>query len=222
MIVYRLTALFLVLGGLFLIATVTLPIVTYEVFTARRFVREEEKFLSPLGNNKVLSAKVVDLTRASNWFSGEVPISEPKNISQSIRYYTFSIPKLKIDKATAEVGGEDLSKSLIHYKGTALPGQIGNTVIFGHSVLPQFFNPQNYMTIFSTLPTLKLGDEVTINYDGITYRFTISEMFEVSPNDVYVLAQPNDRPHLTIITCVPPGTYLRRLVIKADLVPPKI
>lgn len=219
MIIYQIASIALIIGGLVLLLTAVFPIVSYEVLTAPRFKATKERLLSPV--SRALPGRVVDLTRASNWFEGEESVAT-QPISSNVRYYTVSIPKLRIDQAAAEIAGEDLSKSLIHYKGTALPGRVGNTVIFGHSILPQFFNPKNYLTIFSTLPTLRLGDEVIVDYDQITYRFIVREMFEVSPTDIQVLAQPNDRPRLTLITCVPPGTYLRRLVVRAELASPKL
>lgn len=211
--IYKFMALVLVVGGLALVGTATLPIATYELVTSRRFTPKNNGLLSPLAAGQ-LNGKVVDLTRASNWFVGSLP-EQPVNTN--VRYYTISIPKLRIENATTELGGEDLSKNLIQYTGTAPPGRVGNAVIFGHSILPQFYNPKNYMSIFSTLPTLKIGDEILVDYDGIKYKFIISEMTEVQPSDIGVLAQPNDRPHLTLITCVPPGTYLRRLVVRAEL-----
>ena len=112
----------------------------------------------------------------------------------------------------------DLKKSLIQYPQTALPGQLGNAVIFGHSVLPQFFNPKSYWTIFSTLFKLKQGDEILLNYDNIQYRYLVEEMFEVQPSDLSVLEQRFDGRYLTLITCTPPGTYLRRLIVRARIV----
>ncbi|MBI4057887.1 sortase [Candidatus Microgenomates bacterium] len=215
---YRLTAIALLSTGITLIATVVLPIFSYELLTARRFGRPRESLLSPVAQNWEVP-RVVNLTRASNWFVG-TPSLTLGEVSSSIKYYTISIPKLKIKQATVEIGGEDLSRNLIQYQGTALPGRIGNSLILGHSVLPQFFNPKNYLTIFSNLPKLKKGDEIVVEYDGITYRYSVSDMFEVEPSNLSVLEQNGDRPQLTLVTCVPPGTYLRRLVVKADLVPP--
>lgn len=213
--IYKIIAIVFILGGLILIGTVTLPIAIYELFTSRRFETKTSGLISPVTNNSI-AGRVVDLTRASNWFIGS-PLTGQETTNTNIRYYTISIPKLKIQNATTEIGGEDLSRSLIHYQGTAVPGRTGNSVIFGHSILPQFYNPKNYMSIFSTLPTLIVGDEILVDFDGIRYKFIVSEMTEVGPADIGVLAQPNDKPHLTLITCVPPGTYLRRLVVRAEL-----
>jgi sortase A len=152
-----------------------------------------------------------DYTDASNWFAGSTKTKE----SQDYAVYSLSIDKLRITNAVVRSDHTDLKQSLIHYPGTAYPGYLGNSVIFGHSVLPQFFNPTNYLTIFSTLHTLKPGDTMSINADGASYTYKISDMYEAQPDDLSPLAQVYNGRYLTLITCTPPGTYLRRLIIKA-------
>jgi len=211
----RYLALSFVFFGLFLVLNASVPIVQYEIFSLSQFSGE---LLSPVSKSQVLGSatETYNLTRASNWFIGQpdLPI-----VSSKVKYYNISIPRLGIKDATVEIGGEDLSKSLIHYSGTSLPGQQGNAVIFGHSSLPQFFSPTNYLTIFTKLPSLKKGDDVFVEYDGIKYTFRVEQMFEVKPTDIQVLEQRYDDSYLTLVTCVPPGTYIKRLVVKARIVP---
>lgn len=207
----------LIVGGIGLIAFVGLPMIHYEIIALRSFKKPE--LISPLVQRvRTVSAGNFDLTKASNWFVNAPVLPE---VPTKVQYYNLSIPKLKIKKALVEIGGDDLSKSLIHYKGTALPGQQGNAVVFGHSTLPQLYDPKNYLTIFSLLPTLERGDIVRIDYDGITYFYKIEKMFEVNPDDVEILIQRFDDAYLTLVTCVPPGTYLRRLVVQAKLLSPE-
>lgn len=213
---------FLIAIGLFLLANAAWPIISYELVTSFRFQKKlikpvpQQAVARPMSQNQVLGQKAqeVDYTKPSNWFP-----SAPKLPPQpsKITHYTISIPKLEINQAIVEIGGEDLQQALIHYPGTALPGQYGNVVIFGHSVLPQFFNPENYKTIFSTLPTLEEEDEIFIDYDGITYRYLVNQMVEVGPDDISVLEQWYDSEYLSLITCVPPGTYLKRLIVRGKL-----
>ena len=197
------------------------PIISYELALAPKF--QESKVIKPYftfpQNENLFSFGVVgagqgDLTEIQNWFPKNW---QNTNISRT-RYYNLSISNLGIFNAVVSVGGENLSEGLIHYGGTAYPGSFGNAVIFGHSVLPQFFNPHDYMTIFSTLPTLKMGDEIIVDFDGVRYCYQVEEMVEVEPEDLSILEQRFDDSYLTLITCVPPGTYLRRLVVKARLV----
>ena len=134
-----------------------------------------------------------------------------------VNTYTLSIPKLKIEDALVTISGDDLHASLVHYGGTGLPGQYGKTVVFGHSTLPQFYSPKSYTSIFSLLPTLKVGDDIEITYDGVTYKYTIFEMVVLDPTDLTVLEQRFDDSYLTLVTCVPPGTYWKRLNVRAKL-----
>ncbi len=206
----RYLPLTVLLVGIIFLTSVFWPILKYE-FKSQSFSQQLISPVEVLGE----STTVVDYSRPSSWFPTAPSLSpQPSKIT----HYTLSIPKLKIEKAIVHIGGEDLMDSLIQYPGTALPGQPGNTVIFGHSVLSQFFNPKNYKTIFSTLPTLKEGDEILIDFDGIAYRYEIASLHEVLPENVSVLEQHYNAEYLTLITCVPPGTYLRRLVVMARLV----
>jgi sortase A len=159
----------------------------------------------------------VDDTNPSTWFTGVKDFS-----ASTVSYYTISVPKLKIDSATVAIGGDDLNKSLVQYPGTALPGKRGDSVIFGHSILPIFNNPKNYISIFTMLPTLQKGDQIFVNYDGVSYTYEVETMFEVFPTDIQVLDQDTSDSFLTLVTCVPPGDPRdpKRLLVRARVVPP--
>lgn len=169
----------------------------------------------------VILNSALDYTDLSNWFSG----SEIKNLkeNQEAISYTMEIPKLNIYKAEVLVGGTDLNRSLIQYPGTALPGQLGSPVIFGHSVLRQFYNPQlsnprRYNSIFSYIMTLEKGDKIYVTQDNVRYTYVVQSKSEVKPTDTYILSQRYDARQIKLVTCVPEGTYLRRGVITAQLV----
>jgi len=169
--------------------------------------------LPPITNNQ-------DLTQASNWFPNAPQVTPNPS---SITHYTIDIPKLNIQNAVIQIGGNDLKSQLIQYAETANPGEFGSPVIFGHSILRQFYNPsesnpRRYLSIFSTIMTLKIGDEILVNFDGIEYLYKVSDKYEVTPDQVEVLRQRYDRQGLKLITCTPEGTYLRRGVIEAQLV----
>ncbi len=215
----RTLSLGMVVIGLLFLLNASWPIISYELFASSSFKRND--LISPIiDSGRVLGASIqgnnFDSTNANSWFVGNTSLP---SVESKVRYYNISVPKLKIKNAVVEIAGENLKQNLVQYKGTALPGQIGNAVIFGHSALPQFYSPSNYLTIFTKLPTLKKGDDINIDYDGIKYHYVIEEMFEVEPTDIEVLAQKFDDSYLTLITCVPPGTLLRRLVVRARISP---
>jgi sortase A len=209
----------LIVIGITIIASVIWPLISYELFTAPNLKPQE--FLSPIpvhGKETQQDLNLdsnTNLKNPKNWFP---EANFPENNKTNITHYTLSIPKFEIEDAVVAIGGEDLSKNLIHYPNTALPGGRGATIIFGHSILEQFFNPENYLAIFSLIPKLELSDDIIIRFDGITYTYRVIDKIEVQPTNLSVLDQPYDNEYLRLITCSPPGTYLRRAVITAALV----
>jgi LPXTG-site transpeptidase (sortase) family protein len=139
-------------------------------------------------------------------------------------YYYLTVPKLDIDRAKVETHPPDLNPedSLGHYVGSAYPGEVGNTFLYGHSVLPTFYNPKNYMAIFSTIHTLDIGDEFTIEYNNKKYNYAVEQKRTKKPEELdplagYKPAYLGDST-VTLMTCSPPGTKIKRLMVDAVLI----
>jgi sortase A len=216
----KLLASFLLISGLLIIASIVAPIsmslVGSILFpTIHPLDPSVTGDPSPIVVNS-LGAADTSYNSPQTWFTGTPPAANP--ISTPIKYYTLTYSRLNIFDIPIEISGENLEKNAIQYPGTALPGSYGNTVIFGHSALPQFYNPSNPFTVFNHLPEARVGDEIIINYDGVTYRYQARELLEVKPTQIEVLSQRFDRHELTLITCVPLGTYWNRFVLRAELV----
>lgn len=113
-----------------------------------------------------------------------------------------------------------LEEGVVHYPGTARPGQAGNFFITGHSSYYPWA-PGKYKTIFARLPQLTVGDEYWVYYNGDRHRYIIQEKKEVRPSDVSILDQPLDRRIGTLMTCTPVGTTLKRFVLMAQEVDPE-
>jgi len=230
--------------GLGLISSVIWPIINYQTSFIIRGKQDYplSGFISPLvleDSSSVVAQENsgpqiisdVDFSKASNWFTNSsLLINTYKNPNQSgpqsprpsssstVDFFKLSIPNLGIKNALVKINGEDLNKSLIHYPETALPGNLGSVIIFGHSTLPQFFKPDDYSSIFSTLPTIEVGSDIFINYDQVTYTYRVVKTYEVKPEDTWILRQDYDQKSLKLVTCVPPGTRLRRLIVEAKLI----
>lgn len=139
------------------------------------------------------------------------------------KYYYLTIPKLDIFNAKVETNPVDLSpdEALGHYPGSALPGEIGNAFIYGHSALPIFYNPKNYKAIFSKLGDLEAGDTFTIIYNNKSYVYAVERLRTLKPNEVNPLAEIKPRylneSTAVLMTCTPPGTKINRLLVEAVL-----
>ncbi|HVE80731.1 MAG TPA: class D sortase [Candidatus Dormibacteraeota bacterium] len=139
----------------------------------------------------------------------------------------INIPKINVSVPVVypEVNDEAsiqkaLQSGVVHYAGTAKPGQRGNTVIVGHSS-NDWWEPGDYKFAFVLLDKLVPGDTMTVNYNSKRYLYEVTESKVVEPTEVSVLAQ-TEEPILTLITCTPPGTSWKRLIVRAKQVSPVI
>lgn len=214
----------LIVCGLVSLGWAIWPIASFQLLSARAFTR----IITPVSDPGIGGQDKSDggieaggYTNPNLWF----PNRPQKKVVTPVNSYLISIPKLRISNALVVIAGDNLKDSLIHYGGTALPGEYGNTVIFGHSTLPQLYDPLNYTSIFSLLPTLKParspdpGDDIFLTYDGISYHYVVTDMHITKPDDLSPLEQRFDDSYVTLITCVPPGTYWERLNVTARLKP---
>jgi LPXTG-site transpeptidase (sortase) family protein len=108
-----------------------------------------------------------------------------------------------------------LQQGVVHYPGTASPGQVGNVFITGHSSYYPW-DPGQFKDVFAVLGQLEIGDEYYVYYDQQKFTYKVIEKYEVTPDNVNVLQQPHDKKISTLMTCTPVGTTLRRLIIRAD------
>ena len=112
-----------------------------------------------------------------------------------------------------------LRSGVVHYPDTAVPGQVGNVVIFGHSS-GQVWAPGDYKFVFTHLEKLNPGDKLFLEYQGTRYEYDVTGKQIVPPTQMSVLDQPDNNRVLTLITCTPIGTNKNRLIITAKQVAP--
>ena len=153
----------------------------------------------------------------------DAPTQENTNVPDT---FYLSIPKLKIDRAVVETNSESLSPDDVvgHYIGSALPDAPGNMFLYGHSVLPVFYNPKNYKTIFSTLNKLGADDVITVEYNNKKYTYQVDSVEILKTSDVKPLEKIGpeylNKSTITIMTCWPPGTKSKRLQVVGTQINP--
>ncbi len=145
----------------------------------------------------------------------------PKAICDNYVY----IPKIGVaapmtwPASTSEaVINENLLKGVVHYPGTAEPGQKGNVFLTGHSSY-YWWVPSEYRTVFTLVPKLVPGDEIIIYHKGIRYSYRVTDFQDVKPNNTDSL-KPTAEPTITLSTCVPIGTSYNRRIVRAKQVSP--
>lgn len=203
------------------------PIFSYNVFLSSAFAGGTIEAPLPkrfvLGGGNVIgdlfSAGIANVTGnykdARNWFP---QIHDTQGKDADITQYELSIPSQGIDKAKVVATDYDLSQHLVQYFSTSKnPIDKGTSVIFGHSTLPQWFDPKNYMAIFAKLHTIKNGDEIDVTVNGMLFKYKIFSITVMNPTDPNIFTQSFDNSYITLVTCTPPGTTWKRLVVRAAL-----
>jgi len=113
-----------------------------------------------------------------------------------------------------------LENGVVHYPTTSVPGQNGNAAFFGHSS-NNIFNKGKYKFAFVLLHLLEKGDTFYLTYEGKVYAYKVFDKKIVQPSQVDVLDPvPGKTATATLITCDPPGTSLRRLVVVGEQISP--
>lgn len=214
------------ISGFISLIYIFFPLISWQIYFAPVFAEQNVAF--PIPKNEVVTKSSIkslassamsnfsgiNYSNAENWFPSFRPVQKG---SPRISSYKLTISKLNIKNAEVSTLDHDLDKHLVNYIGTAIPPDNGNAVIYGHSTIPQLFNSKDYKKIFATLHTLKIGDEFTVDMQNIIYSYKIFSIIVVDPSDTSIFTQSYDNSYITLVTCTPPGTTWKRLIIKAKL-----
>ena len=140
------------------------------------------------------------------------------------------IPKINVEApvvygvnpADNNVVEDNLKNGVVHYpiaNAASNPGQNGATVILGHSSNDVFDNGA-YKFIFVQLNRMEIGDTFFINYQGTRYTYSITKKEIIDPTEVSKVTGDPTKPSAILITCDPPGTALKRLLVFAEQISP--
>ena len=150
---------------------------------------------------------------------GKTWAADPLTAQMLSKDNNLYIPKIAIDVPVSwNVSDANtlpaLENGVAHYLGTALPGQPGNVFISGHSSF-YWWNKGSFKEIFALLDKMQIGDNIYISYHGALYTYRVIDKKTVKPSDMSVLNQTNTKT-LSLMTCVPVGTNLNRLIVTAQ------
>ncbi len=109
-----------------------------------------------------------------------------------------------------------LASGVVHVPETSMPWDGGaqrNVYLAAHRLgLPDAAS----RLLFYNLDDLGSGDEVILKGRGETYRYRVSETFEVGPAASWVMGQVRGRDMVTLQTCTPIPTFEKRLIVRAN------
>ena len=209
----KLIALGFLFLGIFLLLQVILPIVSFQIWE----IRQSENngiLISPTSPNE---KKILGITvQSKNNFPTFIS-SLTRETKANYKQFRLTIPKLKVEQAQVSVDSNDLLNNLAHLPGSALPGEKGNVFISGHSASGSLFGFQK--ALFSKLPDLKKGDELIVEAGGAKFKYQVMGLVVVSPDETSVIHAPEPLGrYISLMTCVPPGLNLKRLVVLGKMI----
>ena len=177
----------------------------------RTLVAQAKYYISPGTLTNEGSSIIINPETLAN--VGQDPrIIIPKiNVDVPVVYDEPSYDEHKIQKA--------LEKGVVHYGNSAMPGQIGNNVIVGHSS-NDLFDGGGYKFAFVLIDRLNNGDVFMLNYQGKRYVYKVYNKAVINPSDFSLININPDKPVITLVTCTPPGTALKRLLVQAEQISP--
>jgi LPXTG-site transpeptidase (sortase) family protein len=143
-----------------------------------------------------------------------------KNMTLSIEKIGIESVRVtpNVESAEEKIYDQYLKFGLAHFKGTPLPGDGGNSFIYGHSAVQSFFSRHSDLpeTIFTRLEGVDIGDTVMVNRDNQDIKYVVRNKKIVSPDDFSILKTQGDKETLTLMTCWPLGVGTKRLVVVAE------
>lgn len=139
--------------------------------------------------------------------------------------FSIVIPKIKanakivqnVDPNNSKEYQQKLTQGVAQALGSALPEELGNTFLFAHSS-DNFYNANRYNAVFYLLYKLESGDDFYIARKGDIYHYEVKNKAIVESDQVQYLNSDSQIQQATLMTCWPPGTTLKRLLVIGDLV----
>lgn len=139
--------------------------------------------------------------------------------------FSIVIPKINatapvidnVDPLNSSLYLKALKSGVAHAEGTAYPGTIGNVYLFAHST-DAFYNVGKYNAVFFLIGHLNSGDEIDVYFRGLRYKYIVYDKKVVDPSETkYLGILLEGQKTLTLQTCYPPGTTIKRLVVLGKL-----
>lgn len=134
---------------------------------------------------------------------------DPYAPTPDVQVGTIAIPELGIDETLHEgMTLTAINRGPSVWPGTAVPGEVGNTVVAGHRT--------TYGAPFRNLDQLEAGDEVIFTNDGGEHTYAVEALEIVDPTAVDIASQSNEYT-ATLFACHPPGSARQRIVVHLQL-----
>lgn len=123
-----------------------------------------------------------------------------------------------VESSKESIYNQYLKSGVAHFKGTPLPGDGGNSFIYGHSAVESFFSRHKDLpeTIFSRLNDIDIGQKIFVSRENDILEYIVRNKKIVDPEDFTILQPVQNKETVTLMTCWPLGIGTKRLIVVAE------
>lgn len=140
------------------------------------------------------------------------------------RQFGIVIPKIRanakiipnVDPYNADDYQLALTQGIAHAQLTVFPGETGNVFLFSHSSV-NFLEARKYNSVFYLLYRMEKGDEIDLYRNGGKFKYIVTRIKTVGADEVKYLQGEGPKKTVTLMTCWPPGTTYKRLLVIGEL-----
>ena len=156
------------------------------------------------------SAEVTTTTGAAPVSTPIAPPINPRAAEPIVKIGEVQIPKIGLVHPVYEgVTLTVIDHGPGHWPGSAVPGQLGNSVFAGHRV--------THSRPFRRINELVAGDEIIFRMQNGTFTYKMTGSQIVTPKDVHIV-NPTSDATVTLFACHPPGSARQRYVVRGAFV----
>jgi sortase A len=138
------------------------------------------------------------------------PPLNPRAAEPIVKIGEIHIPKIGLVHAVYEgVTLTVIDHGPGHWPGSAVPGQLGNSVFAGHRV--------THSHPFRRINELVPGDDIVFKMQNGTFTYKMTGHQIVTPKDVHIV-NPTTDATVTLFACHPPGSARQRYVVRGAFV----
>lgn len=140
-----------------------------------------------------------------------------KENSLEIPKIGVSVPLIVAEDSSQKYLDKELDRGVVIFPNSALPSEIGQTIILGHSAPPDW--PKiNYDGVFSRINELQEKDEIILYFNQQKYIYNVNKKIFIEKGEEISNNIETPGNTLLIISCWPPGKNIQRIVVESTLI----
>lgn len=144
--------------------------------------------------------------------SGTISSNNNNTVDYSVYFGVLEIPKIRLKRGFYNVDSKynNIDQNVTMVQGSTMPDVGGNLILMAHS-------GNAYVSYFAYLYKLEVGDECYIIYNGQSYHYIITNIYDVEKNGVVNIEANPSKTSLTLITCTKDSDSLQTVYIAEEV-----